>query len=92
MNEDFEKTEIALRFERVFTDVILELIEKRNLTISSFAHKAFPIEYRSDPVRRFRAMITPGKLGKPQRVSLADAYLITKALGIELPYLILTAC
>lgn len=86
------KADDALRFERIFLDVILDLIEKRNIAPATFAQSAFPKEYRSDPVRRFRAMITQGRLGKPQRINLADAYLLAEALGIDLPYLVLMAC
>lgn len=92
MTEVANRAEDALRFERIFLDVILDLLEKRNLTPAAFAQDAFPKDYRSDPVRRFRAMITQGKLGKPQRVNLADAYLLAEALEIELPYLVLMAC
>lgn len=91
MNPGSAKAEAALRFERIFVTLILDLLEKRHLSVPAFAQDAFPKEYRSDPVRRFRAMVTQGKLGKPQRITLADAYLIAEALEIDLPYLILMA-
>lgn len=85
------KAEEALRFERIFVDLVISLIKKRKLTLRGFAQDAFPIEYRADPVRRFRSMVKHGKLGKPQRISLADACLMAEALEIDLSYLVLMA-
>mgnify|MGYP001105475290 CR=1 FL=1 len=88
MLADNQNGEHAVAFERAFLATVLEWMETRGFTVNAFAKKAFPEGYRSDPVRRFRAMVTQGRLGKPQRINLADAYLISEGLGVDLPYLI----
>jgi len=85
-------TEEAFAFERIFIQKVLDLAKKKGFSIASFAQTAFPPGYKSDPVRRSRTILSKNRLGKPQKINLTDAYLMSKALGMELPYLMLIAC
>lgn len=78
----------AITFEKVFLETVLEKLEKRGFGINGSAKETFPEEYYSDAARRFRAMMNQHGLGKSQRITLTDAYMIAKGLEMDLAYLI----
>jgi len=72
-------------FERIFLQTILEMMQESRLNKSELARASFP--YRSDPGRAFRAMITRNRLGKPQRITVRDAYNFASALGKDFAFI-----
>jgi len=72
-------------FERVFLETVLEMMEESRINKSELARASFP--YRSDPGRAFRAMVTRNRLGKPQRITLRDAYNFANALEKDFSFI-----
>jgi hypothetical protein len=73
-------------FERIFLETILEMMEESKLNKSELARASFP--YRSDPGRALRAMITRNRLGKPQKITVRDAYNFANALGKDFAFIV----
>lgn len=74
--------DISQNFEKTFVDVIQKILNESGIKANEFARKAFPDQAKPD--NKWLRMRKGFNDGKPQRVTLAEAYCIAKALNHDL--------
>jgi len=77
----------GMDFERTFFELIERIREEKGLSKRSLSDKAFTSQSKEDNKYQ-RIEKTSKKTGKPQRISLEDAYDLAKSVGYHLPELI----
>ncbi len=76
-----------MEFERYFVKFIIEIISEKGISHSSFARQLFAL---SDEiaVRQWRRIRNPRGESKPRKLTLSEAYRISKIVKIDFPSLI----
>jgi len=73
---------MSQKFEKTFVDVIEKILDESGIKANVFAQRAFPDQAKPD--NKWLRMRKGFNDGKPQRVTLAEAYRIAKALNHDL--------
>lgn len=85
--EDFSQ-----KVERAFVDIIVERADKKNLKKGEFAAMVWPeMSLKAASSRWTAVRLKATHTGKPQAVSVADAYRMATVVGKELGYLMIVA-
>ncbi|XPV75163.1 MAG: hypothetical protein ACNI27_11020 [Desulfovibrio sp.] len=74
----------GLEFERQFVQLVAEHVEASEMTHADFGRRAFG----SEGPRMWRKIRDPQNAGSPRKLTLAEAYQIADALGVEFPTLV----
>lgn len=89
---DNQQPVIAELFEACFVELVQTLAEKNKLKKGGFAQSVWPESTPQVARNRWNAMRTVDhRTGKPTSCTLADAYRMAMALGLQMPYICLQA-
>lgn len=76
------------RYERAFVDVVEQMLSDRGIDRTEFSRAVFQHQLKK-PDNKWQCLLRPvSKTGKPQRLTLEDAYNIARFLGYDFPDLV----